>query len=65
MSNPPREFEYFVFTNDDPHRLMADIEKYAGEGWKLQGGISVTSYSHSDKIRFRYAQAMVRDASNT
>ena len=44
---------------------MADIEKYAGEGWKLQGGISVTSYSHSDKIRFRYAQAMVRDASNT
>jgi hypothetical protein len=60
--------DYMVLSLNDEDVLAAQVKAFLVEGWKLQGGVSVTWWHYDDphtgnpRDGFRYAQAMVKDA---
>jgi hypothetical protein len=55
--------EYIVLWEDTPERLARIVNKFISEGWKPQGGVSVTVYyseERKDSV-YTFSQAMVND----
>ena len=45
-------------------RLMLDVNRLLQQGWKIQGGVSISCYScdyHNSVERYTLAQALVRE----
>lgn len=61
---PEAEREYYVAIADSPRGLEDEVRrKLSGEGWELQGGVSVCAMpapQRPENIWYTYAQAMVR-----
>jgi hypothetical protein len=65
--------KYTVLTASSPDELAEKVEKAHGEGWMLQGGVSVAAWhvavveerkGYTDHQQLElYAQAMTRDGS--
>jgi len=46
--------------------VLRDVQEFLDNGWKLQGGVSVTCFKDEyDDIEYRYAQAVVKDDAET
>jgi len=48
--------EYTVISTGDLKELIAKVNEHIRDGWRLQGGVAVTTQWHS------FNQAMVRDS---
>ena len=49
--------KYMVMRCDSNVKLINEVERYLKQGWKLQGGVSITSHGMS----IYCSQAMVKD----
>lgn len=56
-----RTGRYIVVTDDDYQDFIQEVNDRIAEGWKLQGGVSVTALSGGDDVYRRYFQAMIKD----
>lgn len=52
--------EYQILTANSSSSLEESVNKKIAEGWKLQGGLSVTESKYIDEPR-EYAQAMIKE----
>lgn len=58
--------EYIVIEDDDNSSIEDRITELLGQGWRCQGGISVSVVLRTDGgYHYWYAQAMVRSVDGT
>ena len=55
--------QYFIVKSGDTQKVVTRVNDYIKEGWKPQGGISIsmTRSTIGNYMSYEYAQAIVRE----